>query len=978
MSRNRLVEREHEAERLNQALRSARRRRGGIVLVAGEAGIGKTALVETVIGRSTQIVLRGAARPAATPPLGPIVAAIRSHPAWPAIAGQVLDPGGTEQIRAVVPEAMPATVPGGSSSEGPPGGTDLVAPGNGGAAVGAPDEIAAMCRLIVALARAAPLAIVLDDLQWVDHATVELLPLLASQIEHERVLVVGVYRTDELSRSSPVRRLRIELRRVGRLAEIVLEPLDAAGIIELSTRLLGAPPDGTLAQRLVDRSQGVPLYVEELTGALLTEGALTFDEGVASLARDDLPIPDTLRDSVLVRADGLAPRTREALGVAALIGDRVAVSLVDELVAGAGDWPRAGTDAGIIAGSSGDQVAFRHALVREVLAHDLPSPERRTYHTQLAAILAARDADPLEVAEHWFAADETEQAVAWLIKAGDASCRIHAFRDAAAAFRRALDEDRGALADRVAVLERLAECSELSGALGEASRTWEAAAVMRSANGDAAAAAQDQRRRARALEVQGRWKRAIEARLASAEAFAASGATAEAAVERLAAAAHLRSAASFSAALEVLAAARPDAAAADRPDLEARAMGLEGNILARMGQADAGLELVRRGLAYALDRGAAGAAAELYQRLADSLEHSGRYDSARGAYAEGAAYCRAQSIEQTAQLCLACMAVVLWQTGEWSAAERTCRDVIASADATQHARAVAEGILGLVSAARGRPARARPHLEACLALARWIELAAMELISTWGLALVDRLEGDEETAVERCRDLLARWDRTEERHYVVPALRWAATLYADRGDAAAVRACAEALARVAAQTGQPEAVAALGLALGEAAGLDDDPVAAADNLGRALAALSDRDLPLERAEIGRRAGLALVAAGRRAEGLRTLVVAARTARRLGAVPLAEAIGEDLRALGESVERRLGRREAARLVDGGLTRRELEVLRLVARGMTSRAIAGTLFISSRTVEMHVASALAKLDCRTRAEAAQRVASLGLLA
>ena len=833
------------------------------MLVAGEAGIGKTELVESVVGRASPIVLRGGARPAATPPLGPIVAAIRSHPAWPDIAVGVLDRGGREQLRSLVPEAALDPVDGASPSDGADRLPAIDVPTSDGTSAGAPDELAAMCRLIVGLAREAPLTIVLDDLQWVDHATVELLPELAGAIERERVLLVGMYRTDELSRASPLRRLRVELRRIGRLTEILLEPLDPAGILELSTRLLGTPPAGALARRLIERSQGVPLYVEELIGALLAEGALTIEEGAATLTRDDLPIPDTLRDSVLVRVDGLPSRTREALGLAALIGDRVPVALVDGLVPGAGDWPQAGTDAGILVDSSGDHVAFRHALVREVLAQDRPSPERRAYHAQLAAILAAGHGDPLEVAGHWLAAGETEQAISWLIEAGEASCRVHAFRDAASAFRRALDEDRGTLTDRVAILERLAECSELSGAIGEASRTWETAAAMRSANGDGAAAAQDRRRLARALEVQGRWKRAIEARLAAADAFDASGAAADAAIERLAAATHLRSAASFSAAREILALAQRDATAAERPDLEARVMGLEGNVLARMGQTEAGLELVRRGLTLALDHGAAGAAAELYQRLADSLEHGGRYESARGAYDEGAAYCRARSIEGTAQLCLACMSVVLWQTGEWSAAEHTCRDVIASADATPHARAVAEGILGLVSAARGRPGRARPHLEACLALGRRMELVAMELISTWGLALVDRLEGDEDTAVERCGDLLARWRRTEERHYVVPALRWAATFHADRGDATAVRACAEALARIAAETGQPEAVAALGLALGEAARLEGDPVGAADHLGRALDALSDRDLPLERAEIGRRCGLALVAAGRR-------------------------------------------------------------------------------------------------------------------
>jgi DNA-binding CsgD family transcriptional regulator len=387
---------------------------------------------------------------------------------------------------------------------------------------------------------------------------------------------------------------------------------------------------------------------------------------------------------------------------------------------------------------------------------------------------------------------------------------------------------------------------------------------------------------------------------------------------------------------------------------------------------------VRQALSLSLEHGAVGAAAELYQRLADSLEHGGTYDAARTAYLEGAAYCRTQSIEPSAQLCLACMTVVLWQTGEWSAAEQSCREVLASGEATHHARAVAEGVLGLVSAARGRPVRARPHLEACLALARRIELTAMELISTWGLAVVERLEGDADAAVERCRDLLARWDRTEERHYVISPLRWTSTLFADLGDLAGVRACAEALSRVAATTGQPEAIAALGLALGEAARLEGAREAAADHLARSLHAISGRNLPLERAEIGRRAGLALVAAGRRADGVDALVVAARTARRLGAAPLADIIGEDLADLGESVERRLGRREAARRADGGLTRRELEIVRLVARGLTSREIGEALFISARTVEMHVGSALTKLDCRTRAEAAQRVASLGLLA
>ena len=308
-------------------------------------------------------------------------------------------------------------------------------------------------------------------------------------------------------------------------------------------------------------------------------------------------------------------------------------------------------------------IAFRHGLVREVLLHDLPSAERRTQHRRIAELLGPRGAEPIVIAEHWLRAGETREAVASLLAAAAASYRVHAYRDAASTYRRALDEDRGTLVSPVDVLERMAECLELSGDLGEAAWAWETAAAARTADGRPDFAGEAQRRRARVLEVQGRWARAIEARLAAVTEFEAAGRPADAATERLAAAAHLRSAANFTAALGLLSTARSEAHEAGRADLEARAIGLEGNVLARMGKGDDGLRLVREGLTLALDNGLTTAAAELFQRLADSLEHAGSYDPAQTAYLEGAAYCRTRSIESTAQLCLACMSVVLWQTG---------------------------------------------------------------------------------------------------------------------------------------------------------------------------------------------------------------------------------------------------------------------------------------------------------------------------
>ena len=193
-----------------------------------------------------------------------------------------------------------------------------------------------------------------------------------------------------------------------------------------------------------------------------------------------------------------------------------------------------------------------------------------------------------------------------------------------------------------------------------------------------------------------------------------------------------------------------------------------------MGKGDDGLRLVREGLTLALDNGLTTAAAELFQRLADSLEHAGRLRPGANGLPRGRrllpdAFDRIHGAAVPRLHVGGALA-----DGSMDEAERTSREVIGSTDATEHAHAVAEGILGIVAALRGSTGRARPHLEASLQTARRIELTAMEFISSWGLAVCDRLEGDQAGAVDRCRRLLARWERTEERHYVVPALRWGA------------------------------------------------------------------------------------------------------------------------------------------------------------------------------------------------------------
>src|SRR5688500_15682613 len=136
-------------------------------------------------------------------------------------------------------------------------------------------------------------------------------------------------------------------------------------------------------------------------------------------------------------------------------------------------------------------------------------------------------------------------------------------------------------------------------------------------------------------------------------------------------------------------------------------------------------------------------------------------------------------------------------------------------------------------------------------------------------------------------------------------------------------------------------------------------------------------MPFERAQIELRAGVALAAAGEREPALERLSSAYRAARKLGARPLATEAAGEVAALGESVARRLGARAAADADGAGLSRRELEVVRLVAVGRTNAEIAQELFLSRRTVDMHVRNILRKLGCRSRVEATHRAAELGLL-
>jgi DNA-binding CsgD family transcriptional regulator len=513
--------------------------------------------------------------------------------------------------------------------------------------------------------------------------------------------------------------------------------------------------------------------------------------------------------------------------------------------------------------------------------------------------------------------------------------------------------------------------------LSDAERAWREVANGRYEARDLLAYAETQRRLATVYSLQGAWGQSVAARRKSADAFKACDLPAEAATERLAAAAHLHGAGSYSEALEMLPAILHEAEQAVRHDLLARALGLKGALHSKLGDIEAGLTETQQGLSLALDHNLIGPASEVYQRLASVFEQAADYPGAKEAYQSAITFCAQQGVSAMEQVCIACLVVVLYQSGEWNEGVLLSRSVIDSVEAPPFANLIASTMLGLMLACKGQMREVWHLLNGALAGARANEILGLEIVCTWGLAIASDVEDDIDRAVRYCHLLLERWEPTEERHYIIPSLRWAATLFGRVNDSKAVAACASGLSKIASTTSNREALAGLAHALGETALLSDDPQQAVEHFHHSLELLLTLGVPFEYAQTEMRYGIALARAGRREEGIHNLIDAHRAARKLGARPLAARISGVLAEMGEQVHERLGRRTTGAYKRGGLTQRQNEILRLIVEGLTNTAIAERLTLSSRTVDMHVSHLLTRLDCRTRAEAVRRAAELHLL-
>src|SRR5215471_12536020 len=397
-----LVGREAQVEALQEFLHGSPAGRPPVMLVTGEAGVGKTALVDHVLAGAGQPVRRGwaAGRKSA-------VYEVLAQVLTPSATGQPMDPGGPGGKRAPVVPMDPGD-PGGKraqvlsmDSAGPGGKRSLVLPGDSEGlgrelalvlpGLGPPPAqasrsalAAAVGAVLVRMAGPGRLSVFLDDLQWADDATLDLLPALAGAISGGQVVLIGCYRSDELPRDHRLRAARAELRRSRHLAEIDLAPLPGPCVAAILAALLGAEPEPDLVSAVAARADGTPFAVEELAAALRLGGHLDYREATVGLARTgNAVIPEGIREAVLLRAAQLGPDAAPVLDAAAVAGNEFDVEVV-LAVAGAPEWPEQLASCGLVSAVSDGRAAFRHALTRDAAYAAVPWSRRRALHQAIA------------------------------------------------------------------------------------------------------------------------------------------------------------------------------------------------------------------------------------------------------------------------------------------------------------------------------------------------------------------------------------------------------------------------------------------------------------------------------------------------------------------------------------------------------------------------------------------------------------------
>jgi DNA-binding CsgD family transcriptional regulator/tetratricopeptide (TPR) repeat protein len=914
---------------------------GRLLFVAGEAGIGKTRLLGAVAERASAggfAVVRAAAFPGDAQSLAGLLLDLASN------LRPADDPALSELGRSLASRVR--------------GLADAAGDAHHRRRVLVQD----LADLLLSADPGTPVLLILEDLHWADELSLDVLGRLAGRLAARPVLVAGAYRSDELYPRVPMRELRARLLGQRLADEIRLPRLDLAQTAALTSALLGRPAPAQLVQAVHERSDGIPLHVEEFLAA--TDGNVPARRPGAAVQA--AAVPDTLGDAVLSRARYLAAPTREVASAAAVIGRSFDFDLLT-VVTEAGPDEVAGAlrelqDAYLVLPGA-DEVTFdfRHALIRDALYADTPLPARRHLHEKVARAAVDRGYRGAFISAHFEQARCPGPAHQHAVAAAAEAASVSAHGEALELYRRAvrnLPAELPAL-DRAALYAALGDEATATDDNAAAAAAYRTAHDLTADASDARAVADLVPRMAAVAHLLGESLPARVGMLQSAldSLDGVAGADRERARLGSAMAAAYLMVDRLDEAIQHGEASRAESQRMDDDEGALNAVATLGSALVLAGRMEEGWRLLEDAIGAATGAEQEAEAARSYRMIGSSASVLVEYDLAERWLTEGIGYAEKVELWNHRHYMASHLAHVQWATGQWQAATHTAQQALADGRGGITTQITARYVLGYLAMGRGDWVLANDLLGE--AFGQGDRMAEVQRLSPplWGLAEAARCQDDYDTALTLCERGYQASARVTDAAYLYPYLLTGVRAHLARGDVDAAQAWSDRADAVLTARAIPGTLPAIGHARGLLLLARGEVPAAYQALQAASESWQDRRRFWE----GTLARLDLAEAAARARRPGEAAVLADQVR-----AIADAAGAAvLAAAADRLAKSFG---AARPTAPWhpLSEREFEVARLVAAGLTNRQIADQLVLSPKTISAHITHILTKLGAARRAE------------